>query len=361
MATVTVSNGNYGSYLYIEYGFSANTSARTWSMSSSLRLVVPSGYTFGPWNNTGAHGGNLVGAGIGTVGAGTYTLATYSTSGNYNSNGDAPSLNLSWAFNVNSPWGGYVNPYGSITATGSSIGPDGTPPTGLTATMSEVGPDFAMINVSINSYGTPSGSANRYIEAAILGSSSYGSPYRYATSTATTAAKIAVTNNNGGSLVVTPNTTYYYGGYASNTVRSASTVTGQFTTLPAVPVVSATDQGHGQIAFTVTHGSEGSAETVTEEYSIDGGTTWVTITDGAFTLTLSAQTTVDVRRTSAAGVSSAMITVAPEFTTAAYVSIGNKTATMTKAYGSVNGLSVRGKKIYASVEGKTKLVYEDPA
>lgn len=361
MATVTVHNGNFGSYLYVEYSFTANTSARIWSMSSSLKLVVPSGYTFGPWYDTGAHSANLVGSGIPSIGSGTHTLATYNTSGNYNADGDAPSVSLSWAFNANSSWGGYVNPSGSITATGSSIGPDGTPPTGLIATLSEAGPDFAAINVSIDSYGTPSGSANRYIEAAVLGSSSYGAPYRYTTATTATSATMTVTNNGGGSLVITPNTTYHYGGYATNTVRSANIVTGQFTTLPAVPVITATDQGHGQIAFTVAHGTEGSAETVTEEYSIDGGTTWVAITGGTFTLTLSAQTTVEVRRASAAGISKATITVAPEFTTAAYISIGNKTALTIKAYGSVNGRSVKGKKIYASAEGKTKLIFEDPS
>lgn len=361
MATVTVKNGNYGSYLYIDYSFSANASARTWSMSASLNLVVPNGYTFGPWDSFYVHSANLEGNGIPSLGGGTHTLDTYSTSGSYNPNGDAPTVNLTWAFNVRSTWGGYYEEYGSITATGSSIGPDGTPPTGLTAILYEVGPDFATLDVSIDSYGTPSGSANRYIEAAVLGSSSYGAPYRYATATATTASRISVTNNSGGSVVITPNTTYHYGGYATNTVRSANTVTGQFATLPAVPVITATDRGHGQIAFTVTHGTEGSAETITEEYSADGGTTWIAITGGAFTLTLSAQTTVEVRRASAAGISRATITVAPEFTTDIYVSIGNKTTPTIKAYGSVNDLSVKGKKIYASVEGKTKLVYEDPS
>lgn len=363
MATVTVHNGNYGSYLYIDYSFTANTSARTWACYAALKLYTGSA-NLGPWVNTSANTATLQKDGGDAYSIGTtYDLVSSRqvASGSYNSNGDAPTVSISWAWNVNSSWGGYVNPHGSITATGSSIGPDGTPPTGLAAVMNEVGPDFAFINVSISSYGTPSGSANRYIEAAVLGSSTYGAPYRYATATATTAAKIAVTNNSGGSLIITPNTTYYYGGYATNTVRNARTVTGQFTTLPAVPVITATDQGHGQIAFTVAHATEGSAETVTEEYSIDGGTTWVAITGGAFTLTLSVQTTVEVRRTSAAGVSSTTITVAPEFATAAYVSIGNKTAPAIKAYGSVNSLSVKGKKIYASVEGKTKLVYEDPS
>lgn len=360
MATVTVKNGNYGSYLYIDYSFSKNTSARTWTLSSSLKFVVPSG-TFGPWNSFYAHSANLEGNGIPALGAGTHTLDTWGTSGHYNANGDAPSVNITWAFNVHSSWGGYWEDYGSITATGEAIGPDGTPPTGLTATLRAVGTDFAFINVSISSYGSPSGSANRYIEAAVLGSSTYGSPYRYATATAAMSAKLAVMNDNSGSLVITPNTTYYYGGYASNTVRSVSTVAGQFTTLPAAPVITATDQGHGQIAFTVTHATEGSAETVAEEYSIDDGTTWVAITGGAFTLTLSAQTTVKVRRTSPTGASSASITVVPQFDVGIYGSANNRAVAIRKVYAPVNRLSKKVKKIYASVNGKTKLVFEDPS
>lgn len=359
MATVTVVNDNIGGHLEVYYSFSANVSARTWSLYSELRLVIPSGATYGSWSATGAHGGNLVGNGIGSLGAGTHTLDSYSTSGHYNSNGDAPSVSISWAFNVRSSWAGYWDNYGSITATGSSIGPDGTPPTGLTVALSDVGANFAMINVSISSYGSPSGSANRYIEAAVLGSSTYGSPYRYATATAAMSAKLAVMNGNSGSLVITPNTTYYYGGYASNTVRSVSTVAGQFTTLPATPVITATDQGHGQIAFTVTHATEGSAETVAEEYSIDGGTTWVAITGGAFTLTLSAQTTVKVRRTSAAGISSVSITVVPQFEVGIYASVSGQSKKIKKIYLPINGVSKKVKKVYASVNGESTLVFED--
>lgn len=53
---------------------------------------------------------------------GDHQLATYSTSGNYNDYGTAPSLTLTWAFNVNSSWGGYVYPHGSLgTVTGDAI------------------------------------------------------------------------------------------------------------------------------------------------------------------------------------------------------------------------------------------------
>lgn len=361
MATVTVVNDKIGGHLEVYYSFSANVSARTWSLYSELRLVVPSGATYGSWNATGAHSGNLVGNGIGSLGAGTYTLDSYSTSGHYNSNGDAPSVNISWAFNVRSSWAGYWDNYGSITATGSSIGPDGTPPTGLTATLGTVGLDWAEITVNISSYGSPSTSASRYIEAAILGSSTYGGPYRYKTKTAVTSNTFTVDNSGSGSLTIVPNTQYYYGGYASNTVRSASTVTGTLITPPAKPTLTAIDQGHGQIDLTVTHATEGSAKTVTEEYSIDGGTTWTTITGGAFTLTLATQTEVIVRRISDAGESSETVTVTPVFTNGIYASVSGKSTAIKKVYVPVSGKTKKVSKIYASVEGKSTLVFEDPS
>lgn len=216
----------------------------------------------------------------------------------------------------------------------------GTPPTGLTATLGTVGPDWAEIAISISSYGSPSTSANRYIEAAVLGSSTYGSPYRYKKQTAVTSNTFIVDNSGSGSLTIVPNTQYRYGGYATNTVVDTSTVAGTFVTLPAKPTLTAIDQGHGQIDFTVSHATEGSAKTVTEEYSTDGGTTWTTITGGAFTLVLATQTEVIVRRISDAGESSETVTVTPTFTCGVYVSVVNKTAAAKKAY-----VPVEGKKI----------------
>lgn len=129
MPTITVAtpqnptNGVYTSKVELEYSFSKNTSNRTWSLSASLKFTVPSGWYYGPWANTGAFSGNLVIGGIAQLSAGTHTLATFSTNGNYNENGDAPSVNLSWAFNVNSPWGGFVNPHGTQLVRGDSIAP----------------------------------------------------------------------------------------------------------------------------------------------------------------------------------------------------------------------------------------------
>ena len=127
MPTRTVHNGNYGSYLYIDYYFTKDTSARTWKLYAALKLHVPSGYTFDSWINTGAHSATLQKNGGDGYSGGEHTLVSSRevASGSYNDNGDAPTTSVSWAWNVNSSWGGFVNPSGSISMTGESIDPMG--------------------------------------------------------------------------------------------------------------------------------------------------------------------------------------------------------------------------------------------
>ena len=279
---------------------------------------------------------------------GSGTLWTGSLSGNF-----SVSYYCNW-FDI-----GYMSYSGS-----GNVPAGGTPPTGLTATLVDAGPDWADIAVSISSWGSPSTSANRYIEAAILGSSIYGNPYKFKTATVITSATLYIDNTCSGDLTIVPNTQYRVGCYADNKTRNASTVGATFTTLPATPVISAVDQGHGVIDFTVTHANEGSAYTVTDEYSTDSGTTWTAISGGAFSLTLATQTEVIVKRSSTAGDSTATITVVPQFDVGIYASANGETVKITKVYAPSQGSSPVAKKvakIYASVNGKTKLVYEDPS
>jgi uncharacterized repeat protein (TIGR02543 family) len=92
-----------------------------------MYLYIKPYSTFGPWGHIGNNSANLQKNGLSELTAdsdGTdFSLASYSTSGSYNDNGDAPSFSVTWAFNVNSSWGGFANsPHGKFTATGSSIG-----------------------------------------------------------------------------------------------------------------------------------------------------------------------------------------------------------------------------------------------
>ena len=234
-------------------------------------------------------------------------------------------------------------------------------PSGLNVSISSVADTGATFSVSLSSYGTPSSEANRYIEAAIMGQSTYGGKYRYDTATAKTSAAITVNNasrtNSSNPLTIVPNTQYWYGAYATNTSLSISTVKGTFITLPAyITSITAHDVGQGEVYFTVNHASEGSANTVVTEFSYDKKT-WQTVSD-SFNLSLSEQTTLYVRRTNNSGSTPVFsISVIPSTRVKLYGSVNNQAKEIKKLYGSVNNQSVRIRKLYASVNGRSKLIF----
>lgn len=224
--------------------------------------------------------------------------------------------------------------YGDQTWT-LSFNQSATNPSGLSVSIISVADTSATFNVNLTSYGTPSSADGRYIEAAILGGSSYGNPYRYAIARNTRTSNITVsTSSSTGStpLTVTPNTRYHYGGYASNTVRNISVVSGEFTTRPAyISNVVATDAGHGTFVINVVHANEGTAETVRTEYSYDQET-WEQASD-TFQLQVSGPTTIYVRRTNSTG-------------STPVKSLSMVPYTAVKLYGSVNGVAEEIKKLY---------------
>ena len=127
--------------------------------------------------------------------------------------------------------------------------------------------ESATFSVSLSSYGNPSSANGRYIEAAILAQSSYGATYRYATAQNTSSATITVDNSKSGGLVIKSNTKYWYGGYASNTQRNNSIVTGTFYTLPAAPTASSFAQSSDTAAtFNIKDNSAGSGQLVQLQY-----------------------------------------------------------------------------------------------
>ena len=225
----------------------------------------------------------------------------------------------------------------------------GTTPTGLDVTINSVQDTGATMRVTLGSYGTPSSEANRYIEAAIMGQSTYGGKYRYGTSKASSTAVITVNNNSNTNssnpLTIVPNTKYWYGAYATNTVMSTSTVKGTFITLPAyISDVKVNDVGGGEVKVSVVHASEGKAATVYTEYSRNK-TEWTTVQDN-FSLTVHSAITIYVRRRNSTGTTPVRtVSIVP--------------ATTVKIYGSVNNQAKEIRKLYGSVNGRSKLIFED--
>ena len=172
----------------------------------------------------------------------------------------------------------------------------------------------ATFGVSISSYGNPGSASGRYIEAAILAQNSYGNSYRYEIASNTTSATITVNNSSrtgSTALTIQGNKKYWYGGYATNTQRNVSTVTGSFyTPCPPLSALSLSSQAYAtyntvSATLSYTRQSDGGAQTRTGyyRYSTDGGTTWsawasfgtVSNTTGTFTATLPTSSSITLQ------------------------------------------------------------------
>ena len=254
-----------------------------------------------------------------------------------------------------------TGPDGSFAFTLGGIPQGAVAPSGLSVSISSIADTGASFSVSLSSYGTPSSTDGRYIEASIMGQSTYGGKYRYDIAKNKASSTITVNNssktNSSNPLTIVPNTQYWYGAYATNTSLSISKVQGTFVTRPAyITSITAHDVGQGEVYFTVNHAAEGSANTVVTELSYDQKT-WQTVSD-EFNLSFSEQTTLYVRRSNNSGSTPIFsISVTPSTRVKLYGSVNNQAQEIKKLYGSVNGQSVRIRKLYASVNGRSKLIF----
>lgn len=223
-----------------------------------------------------------------------------------------------------------------------------TPPTGLTVSAPyNITPHGATFDVSVSSYGDPSSITGRYIEAAILGTSAYGSPYSIAVAFDVASSSITVNNSGSSGLIIQPNTQYYYGGYANNTQKFISTVSGQFVTAAEGPQVSISSKTTTSVTLDYVAPADGGYYSKTLAYSLDNGSTWTTFAtitsgsaaSGSFTisgLTQNSVYTVLTKATTTVG-STAGTTVTVDL---------RPEATL---YGSVNGTTKRIDKLYGPV------------
>lgn len=231
---------------------------------------------------------------------------------------------------------GHTRTYWDVTKNWTvSFDPGTQAPSGLSAQFVSCTDTAVTLDVDVGNYGTPASASGRYVEGAVLGSSSYGVPYRYAQASNTSSARLTITNSDSGALTITPNTEYHYGVYANNTSASSSAVASDtFITLPAyITNVNAVHTGGGVVNIAVAHAAEGSALTVYTEYSWDGET-W-TIASDTFNVTISSRRPIYIRRSSDAGETPTyMLSIAPN--------------NGPQIYGSVSGLSKNLSPLYAS-------------
>lgn len=247
-----------------------------------------------------------------------------------------------------------------------------TTPSGLSVSVAEVYTTGAKFNVSISSYGNPSSANGRWIEAGFAGQNAWQSPsLRSAIAKNTTSAQIVVDNNSTqtSTLTINPNTMYYYGGYASNTQRNISTVSGSITTLADTPTLSVTRIGETSVTVSYSTPADGGKYAKIIQYSLDNGTTWTTgatvntgaASSGTFEISnLHNGTTYTMKcraNTSAGNTAGSDVVFTTLESYKIYVPVNGKTKKVKKVYCEVGGKTKAVKKIYASVSGKTKRVF----
>ena len=328
-------NGSYGTctYGYAQY-VTPEGGNQMQIVAANTRMVTPGHPNYAHTDYHVNFDVTLTGVAA-TATSRNFTVNFYNPSGQYGYN-----KNLTWTLNFDK---------------------SGTAPSGLDVTLSSVQDTGATMRVTLSSYGTPSSEANRYIEASIMGQSTYGGKYRYDTANDTTGSTIIVNNssktNSSNPLTIVPNTQYWYGAYATNTVMGTSMVKGKFITLPAyISDVVVNDTGGGNVTVSVVHASEGSAATTYTEYSYNQ-TDWTTVQD-TFNLTVHTATTIYVRRRNSTGTTPVRtVSIVPATTVKLYGSVNNQAKEIRKLYGSVNGKAVRIRKLYGSVNGRSKLIF----
>ena len=308
----------------------------------------------------------------GTANNPTTQIASKTTTGNSTYNHTGLTANTRYYYRARAYNGNQWSDYSGV----ASVNTPGIGPSDLTVSLDSYTTNSATFSVSISSYGVPASEAGRYIEAAVLSSTTYGAePRRWQKSSEVLTDTITVDNSGFGTMTITPNTQYYYGGYATNTVASSDIVMTQFTTLPNAPTltVGTVDTTTAEVTVSVT--ADGGAYRKQIEYSFDGGANWVYLT-GFYTGDADSRTvtlrnlmpghtyTMRYRAVTDAGESEGtpvtFTTVSVPTTSHIYGSVNGETKRIERLYCSVNGQTKAVSKLYGSANGQTKLIYEGP-
>lgn len=203
-----------------------------------------------------------------------------------------------------------------------------------------------------------------------------GLPQRLEAFTTLSATKTIDNNSTAmyGGITISPNTQYYKGVYASNGAADLRWDGGTVVTLAEAPTVSVDSKTADTITISYSTSADGGALTKNIEYSLDGGTTWVSgatvvtgsASSGTYTITgltpnttYTIQTRVTTTSGSSVGSTLTATTDPPIVNSALYGSVGGVSKKITKLYGSVNGRTKAITKLYGSVNGVTKLIYEE--
>lgn len=303
----------------------------------------------------------------------TTQIASKTSTGNSTYNHTGLTANTRYYYRARAYNGNQWSSYSGV----ASVNTPGIGPSDLSVVLDSYTTNSATFTVTISSYGVPASEAGRYIEAAVLSSTTYGAePRKWQKSSEVLTDTITVDNSGSGTMTITPNTQYYYGGYATNTVASSDIVMTQFVTLCDAPTVTLGDVGTTTAEVTVSVTADGGFYRKQIEYSFDDGATWTYLT-GFYTGDAATKTktidnlvpghtyTMKYRVTTDAGSSEGSSPIT--FTTTAipidshfYGSANGEAKRVERLYCSVNGQTKAVSKLYGSANGQAKLIYEDP-
>jgi len=252
-----------------------------------------------------------------------------------------------------------------------------TPPTGLGADNIVRGIEEFTANVYISGWGQGSGTRYRELQCWTLGMTE---PRRYQPSYGDSlSGNITVSNSSNGSLTIRGNTMYTLGVYASNGQANTGSISfGNYTTRAYAPTVSVEQLTDTTAVASYTLQSDGGQYAKNMQYSLDGGTTWVTgatvntgsATTGSFTITgltpdtsYTMKTRVSTNAGETNGADVTFRTYLPyephgDF----YGSVNDVSRQINGFYGSIERQGTRVSKninkLYGQVDGKAKLVHQ---
>lgn len=315
----------------------------------------------------------------------TFSFGGASTTFSYTAYGQQTDLEIaSLSFTIStsggtysgSSTGNYMGGSWSVTIPSQATAPSGGYINGVT---SEWNTSAGEIRVSTTSAGvTNTGGASLSQLNWGVYEQAYVSGLPRVTRTITNGASSTLGNSlndfTGTAIDVAPNKLLYLGLYAYNGVGEYRYQGGTIVTVSGPVTITNTGVTTTTATFSYTTTADGGYYAKSIQYSLDGGTTWVTAatvntgsaTTDTFTITgLTAGTTYNIQtraNTTAGSTSGSTLSITTQAATVTpklYGSVNGQTKKITKLYGSVNGETKKITKLYGSVNGVTKLVYED--
>ena len=250
-----------------------------------------------------------------------------------------------------------------------------TVPSGLACSNISSTYDTVTATVSVTGWGGTGDASTRYRNLSVLQTSDKPtSTRRYQRAYGNTMSSAITVDNNTqyGTMTIVPNTRYWLWWYATNGTYGTDSPNPSTTTVvtlakPASITISSISTS---ASFNYSIEADGGFYAKTYQYSVDGGTTWVTFatvssgsaTSGSFTVsgvTAGTAYVLKTRVTTTAGTSNGEdITFSTLIKNKVYGSVSGNTRTVLRLYGSVNGQSRKINKLYGSAGGESKIIYQ---